>query len=90
MIPKRNKKGPIREIGPEEHDGRESLSSASRPLQTGYTMPSFAFSTFSSPALARLLVALLKFEAPEKTIILDFFLQDFNGLFKVVIDDLDL
>lgn len=53
-------------------------------------MPPFAFTAFAAPTLTRLLVALLKFEASEKAIILDFFLEDFDGLLKVVIDNLDL
>ena len=62
----------------------------SSPLQASYTMPPFAFAAFAAPTLTRLLVALLKFEASEKAIVLDFFLEDFDGLLKVVIDDLDL
>lgn len=62
----------------------------SSPLQASYTMPPFALAALATPTLARLLVALLKFEASKKAIVLDLLLEDFDGLLKVVIDDLDL
>lgn len=53
-------------------------------------MPSFAFATFPTTTFARLLVALLEFEAPKQAVVLDFLLKDLHGPFKVIVNDLDL
>lgn len=53
-------------------------------------MPSFTFTTFPPPTFARLLIALLEFEAPKQAVVLDFLLEDLHGPFKVIVNDLDL
>jgi len=66
------------------------LSGVSGSFHAGQAMPPLTFTSFTTPALTRLFVTFLKFKTSEQAIILDFLLEHFHGLFKVIIDDLDL
>ena len=47
------------------------------------------FALLATPELAGFFIAFFEFEPFEKTIVLDLFLQNTHGLFKVVVVDLD-
>jgi hypothetical protein len=71
-------------------DQAKSVSVAPIPFQARHALSPFAFTAFTPPTFARLLIALLEFKAPKKAIILDLLFKDFHGLLKVIINDLDL
>jgi len=70
-------------------DQAKSVSVAPSPLQARHVLSPFAFTVFTPPTFARLLIALLEFKAPKKAIILDLLFKDSHGLLKVIISDLD-
>lgn len=54
-----------------------------------YTLTSHGFAFFATPIFARFFIAFFKLQTLEKTVILNFFLQNPHGFFKVIVKYLD-
>ena len=54
-----------------------------------YALSAQGFTLLAASELARFFKTLLEFQTLEKTVVLNFFLENAHGLFKVAVDDSD-
>jgi hypothetical protein len=66
-----------------------SLTESALASGGGDALSTQGFAFFATTVLTRFLIAFLKLQPFEQAVILNFFLQNPHGLFKIVVEDLD-